>query len=208
MSVLANFRDFPAIEKEALRLARGRVLDVGCGAGRHALYLQRKGLAVTGLEASPRVAALARERGVRDVRIGSACSRLPLGAKEFDTVLLFGNNLGICGSRARVGRMLRELARVTRARGRILTTTLVPGLFDSDKAAYWNKKLEQGKEMAPMRFRLTFRGRNPKEVTLLILSPTDLMLLALQNGWQVKRIFPGAKPEDGYAAMLEKKRES
>ena len=35
-----TFNEFSEIEKESMSLARGLVLDVGCGAGRHALYLQ------------------------------------------------------------------------------------------------------------------------------------------------------------------------
>src|SRR5919201_108008 len=52
-----SFKDFPSIEKQALKFVRGRVLDIGCGAGRHSLYLQRKRFEVVGLEQSARVAA-------------------------------------------------------------------------------------------------------------------------------------------------------
>src|SRR5205814_4507997 len=38
------YTDWPEYQKTALRHATGRVLDIGCGAGRHALYLQDKGL--------------------------------------------------------------------------------------------------------------------------------------------------------------------
>ncbi len=200
-----NYREFPPIEKRALKFARGRVLDIGCGAGRHALYLQRKRLKVTGVEASPRVAMIASARGVKDVRIGSACGKLPLRDGEFDTVILFGNNLGICGSVQSTGRMLRELARVTSARGRILLTTLIPGVFDSNQLAHYRGKLERGEELGVMRFILTFQGGEPKEVTLLVLAPSELMRLAWKNGWCVEQVFPGARPEDGYAAVLEKR---
>jgi 2-polyprenyl-3-methyl-5-hydroxy-6-metoxy-1,4-benzoquinol methylase len=44
----AKYKDWSPIEKKAIAYARGRVLDVGCGAGKHALYLQKKGLDVTG----------------------------------------------------------------------------------------------------------------------------------------------------------------
>ena len=49
----SEYRDWLPIEKKAIKYAHGRVLDVGCGAGRHALYLQKKGLEVTGIDTSP-----------------------------------------------------------------------------------------------------------------------------------------------------------
>src|SRR6266704_3628900 len=58
---------WPRMEREALRLVRGRVLDVGCGPGRHALSLQKKGFDVVGIDASPTQVALARIRGVLQV---------------------------------------------------------------------------------------------------------------------------------------------
>jgi SAM-dependent methyltransferase len=52
------------LERDAMRLVRGRVLDLGCGPGRHALYLQKTGHEVVGLDASPtQVAPRSRLRG-------------------------------------------------------------------------------------------------------------------------------------------------
>ncbi|MBM3315487.1 methyltransferase domain-containing protein, partial [candidate division WOR-3 bacterium] len=61
----SEYRDWPGFEKRAMRLVRGRVLDVGCGAGRHALYLQSRGFDVTGIDSSPLAARVCRRRGVR-----------------------------------------------------------------------------------------------------------------------------------------------
>ena len=50
---LDPFRKWPAIDRRAFRRLRGRVLDVGCGAGRVALELQARGHDVTGIDVSP-----------------------------------------------------------------------------------------------------------------------------------------------------------
>jgi len=200
-----TYAEFPLIEKKALKFVRGRVLDIGCGAGRHALYLQRKGLKVSAIDASPRVAAIASARGVRDVRVASVCDPLPFKRAEFDTVLLFGNNLGICGSRKSLVQMLRELARVTSRAGCILTTSLAPGTFDRKHRTYWNHELAGGQEFGVARYCLEFEGKNKKWVSLLLLAPSELMELAWQNGWRVLEIIGNGRADSGYAAVLEKR---
>src|SRR5689334_12113898 len=62
------FSEYPqwtATEHHALQLVRGRVLDLGCGAGRHALYLQQQGFAVTGLDASAGAIEVCRKLGLQ-----------------------------------------------------------------------------------------------------------------------------------------------
>lgn len=48
-----EYEEWPEAEKEAMKHVTGRVLDVGCGAGRHSLYLQAQGLDVVGIDNSP-----------------------------------------------------------------------------------------------------------------------------------------------------------
>jgi SAM-dependent methyltransferase len=91
--------------KTVLPVARGRVLDIGCGAGRFALYLQQQGFEVIGIDESR----------------GNIADILKVDAtrfEEFDTLLLFGYNLGIGGTSSDV-RELPEVyyPSVTRTRG-------------------------------------------------------------------------------------------
>jgi len=64
----ADPEDWPEIVRSALDRVEGRVLDVGCGPGSHALYLQEHGHDVTGIDISPGAIEVARDRGVEDVR--------------------------------------------------------------------------------------------------------------------------------------------
>ncbi len=197
-----QYRDYPSYEKHALRYARGRVLDVGCGAGRHCLYLQRRGLAVTGIDISPRVIELARTRGVKDARVADIGQVLPFCDGEFDTVILLGNNLGICGSIVRFRKMLRELARVTTASARIIGTTRLPSAVRTTDGRY--TRITPGEATwVQVRLRLRDRARVGGWFDLLLLSPAELQRLAEEEGWELEYLF-GEKLEEGYAAVLRK----
>jgi 2-polyprenyl-3-methyl-5-hydroxy-6-metoxy-1,4-benzoquinol methylase len=47
-----SFKDMPKLEQKALKLAEGKTLDVGCGAGSHSLYLQQKEIEVKAIDIS------------------------------------------------------------------------------------------------------------------------------------------------------------
>ena len=74
-----EYRVWPQYHKDALKLARGRVLDIGCGAGKHALYLQSKGLNVLGIDTSPLAIKACRERGLRKARVISVSADVKVG---------------------------------------------------------------------------------------------------------------------------------
>jgi SAM-dependent methyltransferase len=199
-----RYSEFPAYEKNALKFARGRVLDVGCGAGRHSLYLQRRGLRVTAIDISPQIVELARARGVRDARVASICGKLPFARGAFETAILFGNNLGICGTIPRFRRMLRELYRVTTPRGRILATTRMPSTTNPKHRSYLSQNLKRGRYPGQIRLRLVLNGRRGAWFELLLLAPTDLMRMAMEEGWSLAQISQSENFESGYSAVLEK----
>lgn len=199
-----TFRDFPSHEKRALKFARGRVLDVGSGAGRHSLYLQKQGLRVTAIDISPDLISLAQAVGVKDARVADIGGKLPFRDGEFDTVILFGNNLGICGTPKKFQKMLREIARVTSPRGRILATTRQPSTTDPIHRGYLQHNVELGRAVGQMRLRLILNGKRGSWFDLLLLSPTELMRLAAKEKWCLAQIYPLENLEEGYAIVLEK----
>ena len=114
--------DLPDLEREAMRRAYGRVLDVGAGAGAHALPLHARGLAVTALDSSPGAARVLTDRGLPDVRCQDLWAPLP-PAEIWDTVLLLMNGLGLPGTIEGLQRYLRQLRPHLAPGGQILTAS-------------------------------------------------------------------------------------
>jgi SAM-dependent methyltransferase len=120
---LSEFKGWPAAERQSIRHVRGRVIDVGCGAGRVALNLQQRGIDVVGLDASRLAVKAARIRGVKDVWCMSI-DTLSRRIGSFDTIVLFGNNFGIFGTPDRARQLLTEWAKRPNPRTRIVVGTL------------------------------------------------------------------------------------
>src|SRR5258705_5917623 len=100
---------WPPLDDVAMAHATGRVLDVGAGAGRHALYLQRKGIDVVALEPSPGAARILKARGVTQVVVETIEQFHP-GSAHFDVVLMLGNNLGLMRNLDEAPTILRRIA--------------------------------------------------------------------------------------------------
>lgn len=102
--------------------ARGPVLDVGCGPGRHVHALARRGELAVGLDISPAAVRLARRRGAL-VLEGSVFDRVP-GVGGWATVLLLDGNVGIGGA---PDALLRRVAELLAPGGRVLVELDPPG---------------------------------------------------------------------------------
>jgi len=106
------FRDFDRWDwwdREMLSTVEtGPVLDLGAGAGRAALYLQGRGLAVAAIESSPGAVEVCRRRGALDVRVGDLNE--PPSDERWGTILLLCGNLGLGGSWVGNRQLLRRLA--------------------------------------------------------------------------------------------------
>jgi hypothetical protein len=88
-----EFHEMNEMERIAMERCKGRILDVGAGAGCHSIYLQEKGMDITSLESSERMTELLKERGLKDV-IHSTWQKYSPSVK-FDHILLLMNGLGM-----------------------------------------------------------------------------------------------------------------
>jgi SAM-dependent methyltransferase len=112
-------RDLASAEREVAWLLEqglsGRVLDLCCGFGRHALALARAGLAVAGLDLSAELLAAARELPGAEVVLGrlvrADARRVPFRDGAFDGVTLLFSSFGYFGEQGD-RRVLGEIARV------------------------------------------------------------------------------------------------
>lgn len=118
----SEFQAWPSYEKRAMRYVRGRVLDVGSGAGRCSLYLQSRGHEVLCIDNSPLALEVCRLRGLRNTKLVPLSGISP-GLGVFDTVIMMGNNFGLFGSFEGAKRLLKKLNRITSSRGRIVAET-------------------------------------------------------------------------------------
>lgn len=192
-------------ERQALRYARGRVLDIGCGAGRHAIYLQERGLDVLGTDISPLAIRVSRVRGLRRARVIPA-ARIPKAWGPFDTVLMLGNNFGLLQDRVRGRRFLRRLYGLTTDRGRILAGDRDPYAgAPEEHRRYHRRNRRRGRMGGQIRLRVRYRGSATPWSDYLFLSRAELRELIRGTGWRVVRFLP---PRGSlYIAVLEKVRE-
>ncbi len=90
-----EYEDMPYIERAALDMAEGRVLDVGAGSGCHSLALAKAGKESVAIDISPLSVEVMRERGV-DARLVNLYDES--FTERFDTVLMLMNGTGIIGT--------------------------------------------------------------------------------------------------------------
>ena len=200
---LAPFRGWMLHERTAVRRARGRVLGVGCGAGRVALHLQERGHDVVAIDVSEGACRVSRERGVRDVR--------PLAVEEirpadgpFDTVVMYGNNLGLLRDAKHGPWLLRRLARATSPSARILGGTL--DVYRTDEPAhlaYQERNRRRGRMSGQIRLRIRYREKATPWFDYLFQSIPELEAMVARGGWRIADVeWNGDGPL--YVAVLEK----
>lgn len=114
--------EMPELEKVALSMAKGRVLDIGAGAGCHSLVLQERGLDVTAVDISPLSCEAMKMRGLRDVRSMDILADEGEGPwyHSFDTILMLMNGTGIAGKAEGLKPMLKKVSELLKPDGCIL----------------------------------------------------------------------------------------
>lgn len=112
-----RFDEMPRIEQKALQLAKGKILDVGCAAGIHSLFLQNNGLDVKAIDISPGAIEVCKLQGIENAE---QIDLLDLKNEQFDTILILMNGTGIFQNLNTISFYLEHLKTLLSPAGQIL----------------------------------------------------------------------------------------
>ncbi len=202
---VAPYHAWPAHDRAAMAWARGRILDIGCGAGRHALYLQEQGAGIVGIDVSPLAIDVCTRRGLRDARVLSLddASRRHEQAGPWNTLLLLGANVGLCGDAATARTLLARLYGATSDDARIIAESRDPhGIMAPVHAAYRHENLRRGRMPGQLTLRIRYKQYATPWFEYLFVSKPELERLLEGTGWGVTRYLDAATAD--YIALIEK----
>jgi len=174
------------IERTALELARGCVLDVGAGTGLHSMFLQEKGLKVCAIDISPEAIQVMQGRGVIDVRRADVMS---FAEGKFDTIFMMGHGIGMVETLSGLDQFLANARALLRPGGQILITSLdVRVTSEPINLSYQKHNAEAGHYIGEIRMRFKCRDVAGPLLTWLHVDPKTLTKHAHRFGWHCEVI--------------------
>lgn len=194
-----DFEDMNVVEQKALELSKGKVLDVGAGAGSHSLYLQdEKGLDVLALDFSPKSIEVCKLRGVKN----TVCSDiLQFSSETYDTILLLMNGTGIFQSLDKIDVYLEQLHSLLNEKGQVL--------IDSTDILYMYDRSDDGGVLVPTEhyygevdYFVHYKLDTEKPIKWLYLDFETMKGAVENNGFTIEKIL---QEEDSFLARLTKK---
>ena len=192
MSVAYLFRSFeemPVIEQIALQTAKGKILDVGCGAGSHSLYLQNQHQHdVTAIDISANAIKTCKLRGILKAKVQDV---MTLKNEKFDTILLLMNGAGMCGKLNKVGSFLIKLKSLLNSNGQILLDSSdIIYMFDEDEdGGKWISS--ENDYYGEVIFNIQYKGEKEKPFQWMYIDYNTLQHAAIANGLKCELLKEG-----------------
>jgi len=129
-----SFEEMPKLEQKALQLAKGKVLDVGCGSGSHSLYLQNKGFHVKAIDISKGAIEVAKLRGINNAEVKDILDE----TETFDTILLLMNGTGVFQQVSKISKYLKHLKSLLNPKGQILVDSSdIKYMYEDEDGGFW-----------------------------------------------------------------------
>jgi SAM-dependent methyltransferase len=200
----SEYKKWSPLEKRAVKLVKGRVLDIGSGAGRHALYLQDKGFDVTCIDNSPGAIKVCKLRGVKKAFVRPIADVDKFKPLSFDTILMMGNNFGLFGSRENARLILKKFARITAPDARIIAQVRNPYITDNPlHLQYLRANKRRGRMSGQIRMRVRYGKTIGEWFDYLFVSPEEMREILSDTDWQIEELLNAE--EAGYVAVIQKK---
>ncbi|NNE33435.1 MAG: class I SAM-dependent methyltransferase [Winogradskyella sp.] len=181
-----SYSEMPKIEQKALQLCRGNILDVGCGSGSHALWLQKKGFNVKAIDTSKGAIEVATKRGVLNTELKPLLEE----TKAYDTIILLMNGTGIFQELSQVSQYLKHLKSLLEPNGQIL--------IDSSDISYMYQDEDGGMWLdlntnypGELDYFVSYKGEKETPMKWLYLDFSTLKTACLTNGLQCEKVMDG-----------------
>ncbi|WP_458627417.1 class I SAM-dependent methyltransferase [Winogradskyella sp. PC D3.3] len=181
-----GYSEMPKLEQKALLLAKGRILDVGCGSGSHALWLQERGVKVKAIDSSKGAVEVAMKRGVLNVELKPLLEE----TESFDTILLLMNGTGIFQELSEVANYLKHLKSLLNPDGQILIDSSdISYMYEDDDGGMW-LDLNQGYP-GELDYFLSYKGEKEVPMKWLYLDFETLKTACLTVGLKCEKVMDG-----------------
>ena len=183
------FRDFsemPKLEQKALQLAKGKVLDVGCGAGSHSLYLQEKGLSVKAIDISKGAIEVSKKRGVLNAELKPLLQE----TETYDTIILLMNGTGIFEEIIQVSNYLNHLKSLLNPHGQILIDSSdIKYMYEDNDGGTWLDL--SGRYYGELDYYLSYEGEKEIPMKWLYLDFKTLQTACQSIGLNCEKVTDG-----------------
>ncbi|MFC1715752.1 class I SAM-dependent methyltransferase [Candidatus Poribacteria bacterium] len=176
--------DFSSMERTAIDLCQGYVLDVGAGAGADGLALQEEGLPVCAIDISPEACEIMKTRGVKEVY----CTDIyDFRGGPFDTMLMLCHGLGLLEDLSGLDRFLEYAHGLLKPGGQIVCDSLdVRYTSNPLHLAYHQANRDAGRYFGEMRMQMEYKGKKWPLWKWLHVDPETLSDHAQKKGWSCK----------------------
>jgi SAM-dependent methyltransferase len=169
------------LETLGLDLCKGRVLDVGAGAGLHTLELQRRGFDVTAIDISADCVSIMRERGVKRAEVADLFA---FRDEPFDTIINLCNCLDKVGTLANLPRFLERMRSLLSPGGQIIADSFDVRMNATEaQLAEQKKKTDSGRYFGELDLRFEYNGQRGEPFSVLQIDYDCLAQVAERHGW-------------------------
>jgi SAM-dependent methyltransferase len=189
-----NYDEMPLIEQKALELAKGKVLDVGAGAGIHAMYLQKSGLQVDCIDISDGAISYLTKNNLH----AEKTNFFSLKNKKYDTILMLMNGIGISGKLSNLERTLLHAKELLNVGGSIICDSSdIRYLYQDEDGALW---IDLNTEYyGNFRFQMKYKKEKGPWFDWLYVDFDNLFKAAKKVGLKAVRVY---EENDHYLAKI------
>ena len=176
----------PILEQKALQLSGGKILDIGCGAGSHSLYLQDKAFEIKSIDISKGAIEVCRSRGVKNAHLLDILDE----TETFDTILLLMNGTGIFKSLDKVSIYLKHLRSLLNAGGQILLDSSdIIYMYQDNDGGFWQDA--NANYHGELDYYLSYKGEEQEPMKWLYLDFNTLRDKAQLSGLNCELLLEG-----------------